>query len=105
MADSEFSNVNDLPPTEEVSDNELENLDDFDRDFETSKLNNIDKQPSDNSNSTQDIPLSQRQPLDTYCLTEKKQILHISATDVNPAAYPDIETSASTAPTTRARRP
>ena len=105
MADSEFANVNDLPPTEEVSDNELENLDDFDRDCETSKLNNIDKQPSDNSNSTQDIHLSQRQPLDTYCPTEKKQILHISATDVSPAAYPDIVTSASTAPTTETCRP
>ena len=105
MDDSEFSNVNDLPPTEEVSDNELENLDDFDRDFETSKINNIDKQPSDNSNSTQDIPLSQRQPIDTYCSTEKKQIQHISATDVSPAAYPDIETSASTAPTTEICRP
>ena len=76
VATSEFSGVSDLPPTEEVSDNELETLDELDQDFENPKYDNFDKQPSDNSFLTQNLPFDQYKSLNTYSQTEVlKQVL------------------------------
>ena len=44
---SEFSIISDLPPTEEVSDNELETIDDIEQDFKGPLAENLGKQTSE----------------------------------------------------------
>ena len=49
---SVFANIVNLPPTEEVSDNELENIDDFNEENEKSNLENQSRDHNDIASST-----------------------------------------------------
>ena len=63
-----------MPPTEEVSDNELETLDELGRDFENTKSNNFDTQTlSDKSFNKKNLEFDQCMPLNTYRQTEAPQ--------------------------------
>ena len=53
---SEFSVISDLPPTEEVSDNELEALDELDQEFDNPKSDIFDQRTSDSSFPQQNFP-------------------------------------------------
>jgi hypothetical protein len=73
----EFSVVSDLPPTEEVSDNELETLDELEQDFGNLKSSQFDNQPSDNSFVSKHLSFNQFTPLNTYSHSaELKQLPH-----------------------------
>jgi hypothetical protein len=62
----EYSVVSDLPPTEEVSDNELDKLDELEQDFGNLKSGQFENQPSDNSFPTKHLPFNQCTHLNTY---------------------------------------
>ena len=60
---SEFSIISDLPPTEEVSDNELETLDEIEQDFKGPLTDDLGKQTSE----LQTLPQVVNRPVhDTY---------------------------------------
>ena len=71
---SEFSGINDLPPTEEVSDNELETLDELDQVIENPKSDKLYKQTSDNIFPPQSLSSNHcRQIINTFSQSEVLQ--------------------------------
>ena len=73
----EYSVVSGLPPTEEVSDNELETLDELE-DPENVKSGQFGNQPSDNSFPTKDLPFNQFTPPNTYSHSEEHKQIPLS---------------------------
>ena len=61
-----ISNIVDLPPTEEVSDNELETIDDSNEEFAQSNYKNFSPDPNNSTNPSLNIPIDQYNLSNTF---------------------------------------